>query len=84
MNADDKHYWLDQPGNVTRLYRGLWAVGIALVLADLVVHRHAEVGFDVLFGFYGFYGLGACVALVLAAKGLRRILMRSEEYYGDH
>lgn len=84
MNADEKRYWLDQPDNVRKLYRGLWGVGAALVLADLWIHRHAEVGFDGVFGFYGVYGFGACVALVIAAKGLRRLLMRSEDYYGDH
>jgi hypothetical protein len=47
------------------------------------VHRHAEAGFDGLFGFYGLYGFVACVALVLAAKLLRRAVMRPEDYY-DH
>jgi hypothetical protein len=51
------------------------------VLADLVVHRHAETAFDGWFGFYGLYGFVACVALVLAAKLLRRVVMRREDYY---
>jgi hypothetical protein len=73
--------WLDQPRNVARLYRGLWIFGGVLVLADLVVHRHAETAFDGWFGFYGLYGFAACVALVLAAKLLRRVVMRGEDYY---
>jgi hypothetical protein len=73
--------WIDHPRNVARLYRGLWAVGAVLVLAELVVHRHAETPFDGWFGFYGVYGFVACVALVLAAKLLRRIVMRPEDYY---
>jgi hypothetical protein len=73
--------WLDRPRNVARLYRGLWILGGLLVLADLVVHRHAEAGFDGWFGFYGLYGFIACVALVLAAKLLRRGVMRREDYY---
>ena len=81
MNPDSRKYWLDEPRNVTKLYRGLWAVGIGLVLLDLVIHRHAEAGFDGLFGFYGLYGFVACVALVLAAKLLRRAVMRPEDYY---
>lgn len=81
MTPDPRKYWLDQPANVTKLYRGLWAVGIALVLLDLVIHRHAEAGFDAWFGFYGLYGFVACVALVLAAKLLRRAVMRPEDYY---
>jgi hypothetical protein len=73
--------WLDRPANVTRLYRGLWVMGTLLVATDLVLHRHAEVAFDGWFGFYGIYGFVACVALVLAAKLLRRGVMRPEDYY---
>jgi hypothetical protein len=73
--------WLDHPRNVARLYRGLCVVGGLLVLADLVAHRHAETPFDGWFGFYGVYGFVACVALVLAAKVLRRIVMRPEDHY---
>jgi len=81
MTPEQRKYWLDEPRNVTKLYRGLWAIGIALVLLDFVIHRHAEAGFDGVFGFYGFYGFVACVALVLAAKLLRRGVMRPEDYY---
>jgi len=78
---DGKRYWLDEPHNVAKLYRGLWIIGGLLMLADFVVHRHAEVGFDGWFGYYGVYGFVACVALVLAAKLLRRAVMRPEDYY---
>jgi hypothetical protein len=81
MSQDEKRYWLDRTENVAKIYRGLWIVGVLLVLADLVVHRHAEAGFDGWFGFYGVYGFVACVALVLAAKLLRRAVMRPEGYY---
>jgi hypothetical protein len=77
----DQTYWLNQPRNVTRLYRGLWIVGLLLVAADLVVHRHEGVAFAEQFGFYALYGFCACVALVLAAKLLRRVVMRPEHYY---
>ena len=81
MKKTGKAYWLDRPENVARLYRGLWIFGALLVLADLAVHRHAEVAFDGWFGFYGAYGFVACVVLVLAAKLLRRGVKRSEDYY---
>ncbi|WP_019530064.1 hypothetical protein [Dasania marina] len=32
-------------------------------------------------GFYGIYGFTACVILVIAAKGLRKLVMRPEDYY---
>ena len=81
MREHDKRYWLDRPENVTWLYRGLWVLGGVLAILELVVHRHAEAGFDAWFAFYALYGFFACVALVLAAKVLRRIVMRPEDYY---
>jgi len=77
----EKTYWLDRSENVTKLFRGLCAVGLALVLADLVVQRHDTVGFAGWFGFYAVYGFVACVALVLTAKAMRRVLKRPEDYY---
>jgi len=79
---EPKRYWLDQPENVTKLYRGVWAIGIALVLAEWLVHRHEEPAFAGWFAFYALFGFVACVALVLAAKEiLRRLVKRPEDYY---
>lgn len=80
MNGE-RPRWLDDPNNVTRLYRGLWAVGIVLLLLDWVVHRHEDVAFAATATFYAAYGFFACVLLVLAAKGMRRFLKRPEDYY---
>lgn len=79
--AEHKRYWLDRPENVTKLYRGLWAIGIVLLLGELVVHKHEEIGFAGWFGYFAFFGFVACVALVLTAKQLRRVLKRPEDYY---
>ena len=38
-------------------------------------------GIEGWYGFYGIYGFVCCVALVLAAKVLRKIVMRGEDYY---
>jgi len=81
MKGNDKRYWLDEPANVTKLYRGLWAVGIVLVLCDLLLHKHEVFTIAGWFSFYGFFGFVACVVLVVSAKGLRRLLMRDEDYY---
>ena len=79
----EKTYWLDRSENVTKLYRTVWGIGIILVAADLVIHRHEELGFAAWFGFYAAYGFGACVTLVVTAKALRRVLMRPENYYDE-
>jgi hypothetical protein len=79
--ADSKKYWLDEPANVTKLYQGLWIACGLLIASDLFLHRHEDFAFATVFGFHGAYGFFACVALVLAAKQLRKILMRDEDYY---
>lgn len=79
--AEHKRYWLDRPENVTRLYRTVWAIGLGLVLGELLMDRHEELAFAERFAFYALFGFVACVALVLAAKALRRVLKRPEDYY---
>lgn len=81
MQSDGKTYWLDRKENVRKVYLAVWAACIILVALDPLVHKHASFGFDAWFGFHGWYGFVACVGLVLAAKALRRVLMRPEDYY---
>ena len=52
-----------------------------ILLADLFVPKHGKFLIEHAFGFYGIFGFVACVGLVLAAKVLRRIVMRPEDYY---
>jgi len=77
----EKKTWLDQPGTPKKIYRGLWALCILLVLADFGYHKHAHFAAEEWFGFFGFYGFVSCVLLVLAAKELRKLIMRREDYY---
>ena len=52
-----------------------------LVITDFVYHRHMEHPLERIPAFYTLYGLLGVAGLILAAKGLRRIVMRSEDYY---
>jgi hypothetical protein len=72
-----------RPALVNRIVYTLYALCALSVVLDLFVHRHEKFAFAGSFGFYAGYGFVACVALVLAAKGLRRLLMRDENYYGE-
>lgn len=76
-----KSYWLDDPRNVDRLVWGLYAICALLLAIDWLVHKHGPFPIEHVFGFYGLYGFIACVGLVLAAKALRLILKRPEDYY---
>ena len=78
---DDTPYWLDRPGSVTKVF---WAVVVAcavLLLLDFFYEKHAEFEIEHYFGFYGIYSLVCCVFLVLAAKEIRKLLMRDEDHY---
>lgn len=64
-------------------FRVLLGVCLLLLAADLVLHRHVIHSFEAVTGFYAFYGFVACVTLVLLARVMRRLLMRSEDYWDD-
>lgn len=73
----------DNPLNVKRAIYVLFAVcGFTFVL-DFLVYRHVDHPWEGMFGFYAIYGFVACVILVLAAKEMRKILMRKENYYDE-
>ena len=77
----EKRYWLDDPGNVNRLVYGFYVVCALLLAIDVFVPKHGPFPIEHIFGFYGVFGFVACVALVLIAKQLRRVVMRPEDYY---
>jgi hypothetical protein len=81
IEPDEKAYWLDDPANVDRLVRGFYAVCAGLIAIDVLVPKHGPFAIEHWFGFYGWFGFIACVALVLIAKQLRRVLKRPEDYY---
>lgn len=79
----EKLYWLDEPRNVNKVVYALYAVCGLLLVIDPLIHKHGPFAVEHWLGFYGIFGFVACVALVLAAKELRRLLMRPEDYYDD-
>lgn len=83
MNApnDEKRYWLDDKRNVDKIWYGVVAICALLFLADAFYEKHVEFQVEHWFGFYGIYGFVGCVFLVLSARVLRKIVMRSEDFY---
>lgn len=79
--SNEKKHLFDDPRNVRFVVRALAVSCVLLVLADLAIHRHVINPLESLFGFYAFFGFIACVVLVLLAKEMRKLLMRSEDYY---
>jgi hypothetical protein len=87
MSPEDQN-WLDNPRNVNKVVYALYAICALLVGADLFLHKHIHFeyenhfyNFENWFGFFGCFGFVACVGLVLAAKLLRVVVIREEDYY---
>jgi uncharacterized membrane protein YhdT len=80
IEGNDKH-WLVRPGTIKILWRVFAAVLAALVLGDFLIHAHTSFGIDGSFGFYAWYGLATCIAMVLFAKGIGVFLKRTDTFY---
>ena len=78
---DEPVHWLVRPRTVRGLWIGFGLILTVLVLGDFLVHGHPGFGVDGTFGFYAWYGLGTCVAMVLFAKALGLAFKRSDTYY---
>lgn len=84
VDLDKELRMFDKPQNVKRLLIIFFVSTLAILLIDLVYHRHTIFAWEDYFGFYAVYGFVACVVLVLVSKYiLRPIVMRKEEYYDD-
>lgn len=82
--SPEKKYLFDDPKKVKWVIRGLLISCAVMVLLDLVIHRHHEHPWEAMFAFYPVYGFVSCVLLVLAAKQLRKVVMRAEDYYDEY
>jgi hypothetical protein len=71
--------------NAVNIQRGVVAVCVLLVLADVAFHflghRHTHFAFEGYIGVYAAVGFASYVGLVLSAKLLRKLVMRPEDYY---
>ena len=83
-NTDNKKYWLDNKKNVDKIWYSLVSICVVSVLADFFYHKHVTHPVeDLIVGMYAWNSFIVCVFLVLSAKLLRKILMRSENYYNE-
>jgi hypothetical protein len=74
-------HWLDRPGSVKKLIRVLAILCLLVVAGDLVYEKHGHYSWENFPGSYAILGFSSCVAFVLGATLLRRILKRGEDYY---
>ena len=80
---DEKQYFLDDPKNVSLLLKIFYVICGILLLLDFVIHRHTKFAIEEIPGFYALFGFIAFCVLVLGSFGLRKLVMRKEDYYDD-
>ena len=69
--------------NINTRTKLIAALVLVLLLAwELLIEREAHIALDG-FGFYAWFGFGACLALVVIALLVGRILKRGDDYYDD-
>ena len=86
---DERRHVFDDPKSVRRVIYALFTVCGLLLAVDLLdilglgYHKHPHFAFESWFGFFAFFGFFLSCALVLAAKEMRKVLERDEDYYDD-
>lgn len=83
MNEQTELNWLVRPTTIKLLWRVGFGMLALLVLADFIIHPHAAFGIDGTFGFYSWYGLLTCLAMIFFSKFLALFLKRKDTYYDD-
>ena len=83
---DSDAWWIARAENTDKVWYGLVAICVLLVIFDFTYHgffheKHGYFVFDTAVAFHAIYGFGAFVFVVLLGKELRKVLMRSENYY---
>ena len=78
-----RRHLFDNPRNIKALVWLTCIVCAVLFGLDFILQRHVIHPFERVYGFYAFYGFSAYVLLVVIAAGLRRLVKREEDYYGD-
>ncbi|MDY7030526.1 MAG: hypothetical protein SVY10_01285 [Thermodesulfobacteriota bacterium] len=71
----------DKPRNRKIVILSLYIALLILLAVDLVIHRHGDFPWETAPEFFAVYGFVACVVLVFAAKVLRFVVERKEDYY---
>ena len=82
--SDHGHKPNSVPPEWSRRILGAFFAGcVILVVIDLWYHRHIYHPWENLKAFYAIFGFLGLAFLIQVSKGLRRLVMRPEDYYDD-
>jgi hypothetical protein len=77
----EKRHFFDSPENTRRFFLVFYVICGIAIAGEFFVDRVTHHPWESLFGFYGLWGFASFWFLVLVAKQMRKILIRSEDYY---
>lgn len=75
--------WLARPSTIRLLWRVFAVVLAVSVAAQLLFKIKGYFGADGWLGFGAVFGFLSCLAMVLFAKGLGKLLKRDQNYYAE-
>lgn len=75
--------WVDKPRSANTIIRALAIACGLLFLADFTYEKYGHLTAEYIPGFFGVYGFVMFAALIIAARTLRKVIKRPEDYYGD-
>lgn len=81
MKSKKELTFLDSRQNKARVRKYFYMALIVLLGLDFFIPKHGHFSWETVPQFYAVYGFIACVALILVAKLLRRLVKRKEDYY---
>jgi len=82
VKREDDH-WLVRPRTIRWLWIAFSVVLAVTVAMQFVINVKGYFGVDGWFGFGAAFGFLTCVAMVLLANGLGRLLKREDHFYDD-
>ena len=83
MDPREDDAWLARPSTIRLLWRVFAVVLAVSVAAQLLFKVKGYFTVDGWLGFGAVFGFLSCVAMVLFAKAMGRVLKRDENYYAE-
>lgn len=74
-------HWLYRPASIRLLWIVFLIILALTMLAGLFMDVHAAFGLEDSFAFAAWYGFASCIAMVVIAKLVGRLLHRKDNYY---
>ncbi len=78
---DTRAHWIFRRRTVDGAFWGMCLLCAGLGLADVLLQWRAIMAFEAFPAAYGLFGFVSFVGIVFAGIGLRKVIMRDEDYY---